>query len=53
MIYEAILYSSHTDLGIFYAMRGKITIKQIIYELGYFYKYAKEKWMAERGVRRR
>jgi hypothetical protein len=52
MIYEAILYSSNTDLGIFYAMRGKITMEEIIYEFSYFYKYGKEKWIDERGVKK-
>jgi hypothetical protein len=51
MIYEAILYSLETDLGIFYEMRGKIDISEIINELGYFYKYTKEKWITERAVR--
>jgi hypothetical protein len=51
-MYEAILYSSHTDLGIFHAMRGEITIKEIIYEFNYVYKYVKEKWITERGVRK-
>jgi hypothetical protein len=53
MIYEAILSSSQTDLELFYEMRGEeIIISEIMYELGYIYKFTKEKWIAERAVRR-
>jgi hypothetical protein len=52
MIYEAILWSTlaQTDLQFFYELRGSMTIRKIIYELNYMYKYDKEKWVAKRGV---
>jgi hypothetical protein len=52
MIYEAILSSSQTDLEFFYALRGKITMENIIYELNYMYKYDETKWVTKRAVRK-
>jgi hypothetical protein len=50
MIFEAILYSSETDLEFFYELRGEIiNIATMLKELNYFYKHDKEAWIRNRG----
>jgi hypothetical protein len=50
MIFEAILRSWHTDLKIFYELRGGfIGILTTLMELNYFYKLDKAAWIHKRG----